>query len=136
MGAALDIASQRMSKDAARLQGFCERFRDAVLGGVPGALLNGHPIERLPNNLSFSLPSIEPLALMRHLRQSASFSASSACATDKVQTSHVLLAMFGDTARARQAFRISPGRFTADEEGERIADLLIAAANELGRMAA
>jgi cysteine desulfurase len=73
---------------------------------------------------------------MRRLRDQVSFSASSACATDKVQTSHVLLAMFGDTPRARQAFRISPGRFTADEDAERVANLIIEAARELRHMAA
>jgi cysteine desulfurase len=136
MGAALELATQRMSMDSERLRHFCQRFRDAVLRGVPGALLNGHPIERLPNNLSFSFPGVEPLALIRRLRDHVSFSASSACATDKVQTSHVLLAMFGDTPRARQAFRISPGRFTADEDAERAANLMIEAACKLRRMAA
>ena len=59
-----------------------------------------------------------------------------ACATDKVETSHVLLAMFGDIPRARQAFRISPGRFTTEEEGKVVASLLIEGASELRRMAA
>ena len=76
------------------------------------------------------------LALIRRLRDQVSFSASSACATDKVQTSHVLIAMFGDTTRARGAFRISPGRFTAESDGARIAKLLVEAAGELRRMAA
>jgi cysteine desulfurase len=136
MGAALELATQRMSKDSEKLRLFCLRFRDAILRGVPDAQLNGDPTERLPNNLSFSLPGVEPLALIRRLRHHVSFSASSACATDKVQTSHVLLAMFGDTPRARQAFRISPGRFTADEDADRIAKLMIEAARELRRMAA
>lgn len=136
MGAALELATQRMSKDIAKLRLFCQRFGDALLRGVPGTQINGHPTERLPNNLSFSLPGVEPLALIRRLRDHVSFSASSACATDKVQTSHVLLAMFGDTPRARQAFRISPGRFTPDEEAERISKLMIEAARELRRMAA
>ena len=136
MGAALELAAQRMSKDSERLRLFCQRFRDTLLRGVPGAQLNGHPTERLPNNLSFSLPGVEPLALIRRLREHVSFSASSACSTDKVQTSHVLSAMFGDTPRARQAFRISPGRFTADEVAERITKLMIEAALDLRRMAA
>jgi cysteine desulfurase len=136
IGAALELATQRMSKDSARLRLFCQRFQETILRGVPGAQLNGHPTERLPNNLSFSLPGVEPLALIRRLRDHVSFSASSACATDKVQTSHVLLAMFGDTPRARQAFRISPGRFTADDDAERVASLMVDAARELRRMAA
>jgi cysteine desulfurase len=62
---------------------------------------------------------VEPLALMRRLRGEVSFSASSACSTDKIETSPVLLAMFGDSPRARRAFRIAPGRFTTEEEMQR-----------------
>jgi cysteine desulfurase len=136
MGAALEIAIHRMTKDKARLLRICKDFREAIVHGIPGAQLNGHPTERLPNNLSFSLPGVEPLALIRRLRDHVSFSASSACATDKVQTSHVLLAMFGDTPRARHAFRVSPGRFTTEEEAERVAKLIVEAAAELRRIAA
>ena len=88
-------------------------------------MLNGHPTERLPNNLSFSIPGLEPLALMHSLRDQLSFSASSACATDKIETSHVLLAMFGDTERARGAFRIAPGRFTTEAQMSEAASLII-----------
>jgi cysteine desulfurase len=90
-------------------------------------------VERLPNNLSFSIHGVEPLALIRSLRDVVSFSASSACATDKIETSHVLLAMFGNAPRARGAFRIAPGRFTSSEEME-IA--LKALTEESGRLAA
>jgi cysteine desulfurase len=101
------------------------------LAEVPGAKLNGHPIDRLPNNLSFSIEGVEPLAMMRRLREHVSFSASSACSTDKVETSHVLKAMFGDTSRARSAFRVAPGRFTTAEEMERASAMLIAEARRL-----
>jgi len=125
MGAAMTIAKRTAKSEAERLFGLCTTFRNAVLGRVPGALLNGHPTERLPNNLSFSIPGLEPLALMRCLRDQLSFSASSACATDKIETSHVLLAMFGDTERARGAFRIAPGRFTTEAQMGVAASLII-----------
>ena len=116
MGEAMAIARRSAKADGERLRAMCHAFREAFLANVPGAVLNGHPAERLANNLSFSIDGVEPLALMRRLRDRLSFSASSACATDKIETSHVLLAMFGDTARARGAFRIAPGRFTTDDD--------------------
>ena len=125
MGAAMAIAKKSAKAEAARLSAMCTEFRDLLLAHVPGAVLNGHPTERLPNNLSFSIPGLEPLALMRSLRHRLSFSASSACATDKIETSHVLLAMFGDTERARGAFRIAPGRFTTDAQMRDAAALII-----------
>lgn len=137
MGRTMTIAKRTAKAETERLFTLCAEFRDKLLSEVPGAVLNGHQTARLPNNLSFSIPGIEPLALMRRLRDQLSFSASSACATDTVQTSHVLLAMFGDTMRARGAFRIAPGRFTAPEDMDRAAGLIIAEVERLrGRVAA
>jgi len=125
MGAALSLARRSAKTDGQRLRLLCQSFLDRFLANVPRATLNGHPTERLPNNLSFSVDGVEPLALIRRLRNDLSFSASSACATDKIETSHVLLAMFGDTQRARTAFRVAPGRFTKENEMTRAVDLFI-----------
>jgi cysteine desulfurase len=125
MGEAMAIAKLDGRADAVRLRDVCNEFRDRLMAEVPGVHLNGHPTERLPNNLSFSIDGVEPLALMRRLRETLSFSASSACATDKIETSHVLKAMFGDTPRARGAFRIAPGRFTRQDEMRAAGDLMI-----------
>ncbi|MES2443375.1 MAG: cysteine desulfurase family protein [Pseudomonadota bacterium] len=91
---------------------------------------------RLANNLSVSITGVEPLALMRKIRETASVSASSACATGKVETSHVLLAMFGDGPRARRALRLSPGRFTTEADIDRVAKAIIPAIEGLRKFAA
>jgi cysteine desulfurase len=131
MGEAFEIARRRGTDDARRLSTLTRAFRDRLLEALPGAHLNGHPTRRLPNNLSFSIDGVEPLALIRRLRDEMSFSATSACATEKIETSPVLLAMFGDTSRARGAFRISPGRFTTDDQMSSAAETLIAEAQRL-----
>lgn len=112
LGEALALAGARAAADSAHLAAMCTLMHDRLSRSVEGISLNGHPTERLPNNLSVSITGIEPLALIRALRGVVSFSASSACSTDKVRTSHVLLAMYGDVWRARQAFRLAPGRFS------------------------
>ena len=114
----------------------CAAFANHMLASVDGALLNGHPTERIPGNVSLSIAGVEPLALMHRLNPIASFSASSACSTDKVKTSDVLLAMFGDTARARGAFRVSPGRATTSEQLEAFGTALIDTVADLRRFAA
>lgn len=131
MGEAFEIAKRRGTDDARRLSTITQEFCDRLLEALPGAHLNGHRTRRLPNNLSFSIEGVEPLALIRRLRDEISFSATSACATEKIETSPVLLAMFGDTSRARGAFRISPGRFTTAEQMSAAADVLIAEAQRL-----
>ena len=125
MGEALAIGKRTAKNDAARLRNLCNAFRDQLMTQVPEVSLNGHPLERLPGNLSFSIAGVEPLALIRKLRTSISFSASSACATDKIETSHVLIAMLGNTQRARDAFRIAPGRFTTELEMNRALEEIV-----------
>ncbi|MGF9693781.1 cysteine desulfurase family protein [Rhizobium sp. 0TCS1.26] len=131
MGEAMVIARSSAATESERLRGLCRRFLDKMRSNVEGVCLNGPEDARLANNISLSIAGIEPLALIRRLNQDLSFSASSACATEKIQTSHVLLAMFGETARARQAFRIAPGRFTTESDLDDAAELLISEINRL-----
>lgn len=133
LGAALEIVGREGAKETLRLSAMCAEFAARVSSSVSGVSHNGHPRERIPGNVSLSIAGVEPLALMHRLNKVASFSASSACATDKVQTSAVLLAMFGDTPRARQAFRISPGRSTRETELATFADALIEGVADLRR---
>lgn len=133
MGEALALARREGAGDAARLHAMLALVRARFEAAIAGVQFNGDPDQRIANNLSLSIPGVEPLALIRRLRDDISFSASSACATEKIETSPVLLAMFGDTPRARTAFRLSPGRFTTEEEMARATDLLIA---EIQRLSA
>jgi cysteine desulfurase len=135
-GAAAVLAQDRATTEAARLRRLSEALCAKVLAEIPGAVLNGHPTARLANALSFSIAGIEPLALIHRLRGEMSFSASSACSTEKIETSHVLKAMFGESPRAKGAFRIAAGRFTTQADVERAGDLLVAEANRLLRRAA
>jgi len=131
MGAAFDLAARTATFEASRLAAMCEAFLVAVSEALPAVKLNGPRSNRLANNLSLSIDGIEPLALMRRLGDRLSFSASSACSSDKIETSPVLLAMFGDTARARQAFRIAPGRFTTEDQMRYAATLICEEARRL-----
>ena len=109
-----EVANQR-SNDIDRLVNLRSLLKRG-LSVIPGLEINGDQDNVLSNTLSVSIQGIEPLALMHLLRNDVTFSASSACSTDKVETSHVLTAMFGDGSRARQAFRLGMGRFTTGDE--------------------
>lgn len=130
LGAAFQISSREGVAEAERLRALSAAFRSRVNEGVESVQWNGGDA-RIANNLSLTIPGVEPFALMRRLGDRISFSAASACATGKVETSHVLTAMFGDTARARGSFRIAPGRFTTQEELMCAADWIVAEALRL-----
>lgn len=136
LGKALEISTRLAESEEQRLAAMTAAFLKVVIQEVDGTELNGHATRRLANNVSLSIPGVDPLALIHRLKRLASFSASSACSTEKVTTSPVLLAMFGDTPRARQAFRVSPGRFTEEVELLSFAQSLVEAALDLRRYAA
>ncbi len=115
LGIAFDEVRRRRAADANFLANLRHRFIQGI-GAIPGARINGDQNDTLPNTVSISIEGIEPLALMQTLRSQLTFSASSACSTDKVESSHVLLAMYGEGARTREAFRIGMGRSTTEAE--------------------
>lgn len=134
LGAAMGLAKREMQATVAQVGACNELLLDTLSKAMDGVQINGHPTERLPNNLALSIEGVEPLALMRLLRETVAFSASSACATETVETSHVVLAMFGTTPRARSAFRLSPGRHTSLADAAKAADEIIQGVRRLRQM--
>jgi cysteine desulfurase len=114
---AFDLAARQRSKDCVAIAKRRARLV-AGLSAIDGVRTNGDQEHVLPNTVSFSAEGVEPLALMRQLRNDVVFSASSACSTDRVEPSHVLVSMFGESPRTRAAFRLGLGRFTTDQEIE------------------
>lgn len=134
MGEAMHLAQKSLKQTQEHLASCSQILRKTLSGAIEGLAFNGHPRERLPNNVSLSIDGIEPLALMRLLRDDVCFSASSACATETVEMSHVVLAMFGSTPRARGAFRLSPGRHTPLADIARAADAIVERVETLRQM--
>lgn len=83
-------------------------FIDAVLAGVPGALLTGHPTERLPSVASFCFPGTSGESVLLELeRQGIICSSGSACAAGSDAPSPVLLALGIEPEIAQTAVRFS-----------------------------
>ncbi len=130
LGKAFALVKARRTTDAAAIAFRRNRLEETLLG-ISGSRINGDRICRLPNTTSISISGIEPLALMHFLRNQVVFSASSACSTEKVETSHVLKAMFGDQPRAREAFRLGLGRYTEDADVDFVAGAFAKAVEQL-----
>jgi cysteine desulfurase len=130
LGHAFELISKNMERDRERICVLRDQL-EKELRETLQVQINGNTESRLPNTMSITIDGVVPQALMQKLRNDLCFSASSACATEHVKTSHVLLAMFGDTPRARNAFRLGLGRQTRREDILRVADLFGQAAAEL-----
>jgi len=81
-----------------------------------GGKLNGHPTNRLTHNLNIRFDGIESKAIINSVSKKIAISAGSACTTEEVEPSHVLLAMGLNEDQSHEAIRIGLGRFNTTEE--------------------
>ncbi len=114
LGEACAIAADLGSMDGVR--GLRDRLWDGLrtLFG-DRVVLNGHPVERLPNTLNVSFvgrPGADVLAALGDVAASTG----SACHADSVELSPVLTAMGVEPRVGMGAVRLSLGRMTTDDE--------------------
>ena len=83
-----------------------------------GGKLNGHPENRLVHNLNIRFDGIEGKAIINSVSKKLAISAGSACTTQNVEPSHVLLALGLSEDQSHYAIRIGCGRFNTDEDIE------------------
>ena len=113
-GKAIEIATQEMDAENARFRTWSrhmlERFEEV------GGKLNGHPEDRLPANLSVTFQGIEGKAIINSVSKKVALSAGSACTTDTVEPSHVLLSLGLGEEDTHSSIRVGIGRFNTEDE--------------------
>lgn len=110
--AAQEVASEK--KRLSRLRDLCWQRIKEEIGQVD---LNGHPTERLPNNLNLSFHGVEGQAILLELsRKQIYVSSGSACSAGKHAPSHVLMAMGKSEDTAYQSLRITFGKDTTETD--------------------
>jgi cysteine desulfurase len=119
LGLAAEIAGDRLAEEGARLTALRQRLW-ARLSALDGVTLNGHPQQRLPGALNFSVAGVEGEALLLSLSDFA-LSTGSACTSASLEPSYVLRALGLPDALAHSSLRVSLGRFTSEEDVERFA---------------
>jgi cysteine desulfurase NifS len=117
-GKACELAARRLNHDEMER---VRELRDTLEAGirrlVPGAKLNGHATDRLPNTLNMTLPEMRGESLVLFLdRHGVFFSSGSACKSGNPEPSHVLLAMGLSDEDAHCAIRMSLGVGNTDED--------------------
>jgi len=99
-----------------------------------GAKLNGHPTKRLSHNLNVRFDGIESKAIINSVSKKIAISAGSACTTQMVEPSHVLLALGLSEEQAHSAIRIGCSRFNTDEEIKVAADEIYSSIESLAKI--
>ncbi|WP_045730597.1 cysteine desulfurase family protein [Pseudarthrobacter chlorophenolicus] len=116
LATALSLAQAAQREQAGRVSRLRDAFIDAVLTGVPEAILTGHPTDRLPSVASFCFPGTSGESVLLELeRQDVVCSSGSACAAGSDEPSAVLTALGIPREVAQTAVRFS---FDATVTGE------------------
>jgi cysteine desulfurase len=114
---ALEIAQALKEKESKRLQSLRDFFIKEVLVTISGTRLNGHPNERLPNNINISFDRVEGEAMLLYLdHEGVAVSTGSACTSQSLDPSHVLVAIGCSHEQAHSSLRFTLGRSTTKED--------------------
>jgi cysteine desulfurase len=116
-GRAAELATAHLEEGNTRVRALRDKLENGILNGIPGAVRNGTPDERLPNTSNLSFEGIEAEGILLLLDElGICASSGSACTSGSLDPSHVLLAMGCSVARARGSVRFSLGIYNTEAE--------------------
>ena len=135
LGKAVEVAHANLAENVARMTDLRDQLIHGLMDRVPGTRLNGHPTERLPNNVNLSFDGVEGEALLLRLDLvGVAGSSGSACTSGALDPSHVLLALGLTPAEANGALRLTLGIDTTEDEIAAVLDILPSIVEDLRRM--
>lgn len=129
-GKACAIARTEMATETARIRDLRDRLYSGIISGLTEVKLNGHPINRLVNNLNITVKNVNSDSLLAAIKEIA-ISTGSACSSESVKTSHVLEAIGLDDKHKHSSLRFGLGRFTTDEEIDYVVNKVVEKAKHL-----
>jgi cysteine desulfurase len=125
LGKAIEMATADIPGHAARIAAMRDRLREGILAAIPDTILNGHPTERLPNNLNVSFRYIEGESVLLMLdAHGICASTGSACSSASLEPSHVLLAIGLPHETAHGSLRLTLGDLTTDADVDYVLEVL------------
>jgi cysteine desulfurase len=125
LGKAAQLARKNMTEEIKFQISLRDKLIKEIPSRIPEVLLNGHPALRLPNNVNFSIKYIEGESMLLNLdMMGIACSTGSACTSTSLEPSHVLLAIGLPHETAHGSLRITLGRWTKEEEIDRLLETL------------
>ncbi len=114
MGEAYRIAREEMVRDSDKAWALHRRLVEG-LKDIEEVFLNGHPTQRVPQNVNLSFNYVEGESLIMGIKGLA-VSSGSACTSASLEPSYVLRALGRSDELAHSSLRITIGRFTTEAE--------------------
>ncbi|HIL17010.1 MAG TPA: IscS subfamily cysteine desulfurase [Deltaproteobacteria bacterium] len=132
-GKAAELCAEEMASEAERLIGLRQRLYEKLTVELDYVFLNGHPTDRLPNNLNLSFGYVEGESLIMGIGDIA-VSSGSACTSASLEPSYVLRSLGVGDDLAHSSIRFGFGRFTTVEEIDYTAEQVSSAVKRLREM--
>lgn len=116
MADALEFDIEEMEINRSRISSLRNMLRDGITGSIDNVLINT-PDESVYNTLNVSFPGIEGESMLLELDANGiCVSTGSACSSDSLDASHVMMAMGRDHLQAHGSLRLSLGKDNTEEE--------------------
>ncbi len=134
MSAALDYAVKNMA-DTERIAAMRDRLADYIITNIPHTIYNGSREYRLPGNLNISFEYIEGESLLLLLDMDGiCISTGSACSSNSLEPSHVLLSIGLPAEKAHGSMRVSLSHHNTDGDIDYIIEKLPPIVDRLRQM--
>ncbi|MCI2048048.1 MAG: cysteine desulfurase [Faecalibacterium sp.] len=125
IGEALALATATLGEKMAHEQALRDYVIDRILKNIPQARLNGSHENRLPGNVNISFPGLEGETILLDLdMHGICASTGSACNSDSLDPSHVLLSIGVPEEIGHGSMRFTFGPQNTQEEAEYLCDTL------------
>ena len=122
---ALEIAQEQKDEEIKRLTYIRDKLIQGILTSIPKTRLNGHPTQRLPNNVNISFLDIEGESILLYLNEKGVYASSgSACTSKTLDPSHVIVALGVPYEFAHGSIRFTLGKETTEEDIDYVLEIL------------
>ncbi|OQY40747.1 MAG: cysteine desulfurase NifS [Fusobacteriia bacterium 4572_74] len=123
MAKALELATTNMEEKIKKEEELRLFFETEMVARIPEIKINGKEAVRLPGTSSISFKHLEGESILLSLDyKGIAVSSGSACSSDDLQASHVLLAMGIEVVDAHGTIRFSLGKFNTHEDIEYVVE--------------
>ncbi len=125
LGRAIDLATADIEGHSRRLAAMRDRLIRGILDDIPDTRLNGHPVERLANNVSVAFRYVEGESILLLLDAlGIAASTGSACTSASLEPSHVLTACGLPHEEAHGSLRLTLGSRNTEEDVDYVLSVL------------
>ncbi|MGO8716018.1 MAG: cysteine desulfurase NifS [Smithella sp.] len=125
LGKAVELAKEEVVNEIEKLTVLRNMLIDGILTKIEHSRLNGHPSQRLPNNVNISFSYVDGESMLLKLdMEGIACSTGSACTSSTLEPSHVLSAIGLPLELAHGSLRFSLGRQTTEDNIRYVLEVL------------